>query len=262
MNDEHPTIDHSDAFRTRALLPTLIPIGILVVVVGVIALFAWMLLYNTREGAVALAIVGAAGVLLAVSLAASQEELTRVKKAGAALALVGPVALGVVIATGAFGLDPASLNINAEPHAPQFLLPEVPEDAPTLAAVDASSFCLPQDGSCEPTQEWTVSTPEEVGQFVYAFDNRDTTVEHNLALFGLPEESAFGSAANGLGTEVLTPEVPDPYLGEETRAYEFAWPAGDGGEGSGEAPEQFYFVCTVHPSSMWGVATVEGAGEG
>jgi hypothetical protein len=266
MTDENPPIDHSDVFRTRALLPVLIPVAILVVVVGVIVLFAWLLLYNTREGAVALAIVAAGGVLMAVSLAASQDSLSRVKQVGAALALVVPLGLGIAIATGsdAFGIASEDLNINVEPHGPSFLLPDVPEDAPLMAAESLDSFCLPTDGGCEDTNEWSVELPEDPALFAYAFHNMDTTTEHNLALFGLPEEDAYGANVEALGTEPLTPEVPATFIGDETRAYEFAW--GGGGEGEdapaeGEgatAPEQFYFVCTIHPATMWGVATVQG----
>lgn len=257
MNDEQPPIDHSNAFRTRALLPTLIPLGILATVVGIIALIAWLLLFNTREGAAALGIVIAAGVLVGISLAASQDGMSRMKKIGAGVAVIGPVAIGAVIATGAFGLDEADLNVNAEPHAPSFLLGEVPADAPTLAAVDLTSFCLPSDGGgCEATDEWSVPSPEDASQFVYAFNNMDTAADHNLALYGLPGESEFGSAADNLGTPLLTPALPDPFVGEETRAYQFAW--ADGGGEDGEAPGQFYFVCTVHPSTMFGVGTIEG----
>lgn len=245
----------NDDFRTRGLLPTVIPLAILAAVVGSIGLIAWLLLYNTREGAVALAIVAAAGILVAVALATSQDEMGRGKKVGATLAVIGPLGIGVAIAAGAFNIPAEDLNINAEPHGPSFLLADVPPEAPLMAAEDLSSFCLPSGGGCEPTREWALETPEDAGEFLYAFQNMDTAAEHNLAIFGLPEESAFGSSVDGLGTDSLTPEVPGTFIGDETRAYQFAW---TGGEGEGTAPEQFYFVCTVHPSTMYGVATLGG----
>lgn len=253
----------NDDFRTRGFLPVVIPLAIMVVVVAAIGFFAWLLLYNTREGAAALAIVGAAGVLVAIALAASQDDMGRGKLVGATLAIVGPLAIGIAIATGAFDIPAEDLNVNAEPHGPAFLLADVPPDAPMLAAVDLSSFCLPTGGGCEPTQEWSLESPEDTSRFTYAFDNLDTTAEHNLAIFALPDEGDFGASVDSLGTEPLTPEIPAPFIGEEIRAYEFGWPAVEGDEpaeagGAGQQPEQFYFVCTVHPSTMYGVGSFTG----
>lgn len=246
----------NDDFRTRGLLPTVIPLAILAGVVGTIGLIAWLLLHNTREGAVALAIVAAAGILIAVVLATSQDDMGRAKKIGATLAIVGPLGIGAAIAAGAFNIPAEDLNINAEPHGPSFLLADVPAEAPLMAAQDLTSFCLPSGGGCEPTKEWALDAPADAAEFLYAFHNMDTAAEHNLAIFGLPEESAFGSSVDGLGTEPLTPEIPGTFIGDETRAYQFAW---SGAEGSAEgAPEQFYFVCTIHPSTMYGVATLGG----
>lgn len=248
----------NDDFRTRGFLPAVVPIAILVVVVGLIGLFAWLLLYNTREGAAALAIVGAAGILVAISLAASQDQMSRSKQVGAALAVVGPLGVGLAIAVGAFGVPAEDLNINVEAHGPEFLLPDVPPEAPLMAAVDLTSFCLPTDGGgCEPTREWDLDAQEDPATFLYAFHNMDTTSQHNLALYGLPEESAFGSSADSLGTDLVTPELPETFIGDETRAYQFEWPAAEG-EAEPTPPEQFYFVCTIHPSTMYGVATLAG----
>lgn len=249
----------NEDFRKRAFLPLAIPLGILVVVGLGILLYWWLLSYNTREGAAAVAIVAAAGILVAISLATSQDELSRAKKAGVALAAVGPVVIGAVIAGGALDIDPSVLNINAEPKAPELLLPEVDPDAPVLAAVDLTAFCLPTDGGCEDTNEWTIEAAEDFAEvFTYTFENRHAGVDHNLALYGLPEESAFGSGVDQLGTESLTPEVPAVFAGVETRSYEFEWGGGEEGV-EAEPVTEFYFVCTVHPSTMWGVGTVEGA---
>ncbi len=249
----------NDDFRNRAFLPVVIPLGILVVVGAGIGLYWWLLSYNTREGAFVLAMVAAAGILLAITLAASQDSLSRTKKFGVALAGMGPILIGAVIAAGALGLDPALLNINAEPEEPSLLLPAVDPDAPVMAAVDLNSFCLPSGGGCEETKEWAIESTEDIAEmFTYTFDNQHAGVEHNLELFNLPEEGAFGAAVNQLGTEPLTPTEPETFPGVETRSYEFEWqPAEEGGEPV--VPEQFYFVCTVHPSTMWGVGTI---GEG
>lgn len=248
----------NDDFRTRAFLPVAIPLGILVVVGLGIGLYWWLLSYNTREGAAALAIVAAAGILVSISLATSQDTLSRAKQAGVVLAALGPVVVGAVIAGGALGIDSTALNINAAPEEPSLLLPDVPEDAPLLAAVDLNSFCLPSGGGCEPTQEWIIESTDEMEEvFTYAFDNRHAGVAHNLELFGLPDEGVFGSAIQQLGTEPLTPVEPEVFPGIETRAYEFEWPPAQEG-GDPEPVKEFYFVCTVHPSTMWGVATIQG----
>ncbi len=248
----------NDDFRKRAFLPVVIPLGIVAVVAGAIGLYAWMLLYTTSAGAAALAIVAAAGILVAAALASSQDSLDRAKQFGVALAVLGPIAIGSVIAVGALGIDPAALNVNAQPHGPEFLLPEVPPDTPTMAAESLDSFCLPTAGGCEETREWTIESTDEMAEmFTYAFENRHAGVDHNLAIFALPEQDAFGSSSAQLGTDELTPEEPEPFPGVETRAYRFDWPAAEEG-GEPVAPEQFYFVCTVHPSTMYGVATIQG----
>ncbi len=248
----------NDDFRNRAFLPVVIPLGILAVVAAGVGLYWWLLSYNTREGAAALAIVAAAGILVAITLATSQDSLSRAKQAGVVLAALGPVVVGAAIAGGALGIDPSVLNINAQPEAPSLLLPDVPEDAPLLAAVDLNSFCLPSGGGCEPTKEWTIESTDEMAELLtYAFDNQNAGVEHNLVLYNLPDEGAFGSAIDSLGTEPLSPSIPETFPGIETRAYEFEWlPAEEGGEPQ-PVPE-FYFVCTVHPSTMWGTGTIDG----
>lgn len=241
-------------FRQRVFYPVVIPVAILVGVVGTIALVAWLLLNNTREGAIALAIVGAAGILVAAALAASQEGLSKAKQAGVAMAALVPLAVGGVIAAGVADIEPDQLNINAEPHVPALALPEVAPEAPVMAAVDAASFCLPTDGGCEPTQEWEIALTEEYQEvFTYTFDNQDeVTSPHNLTLYELPEESAYGSAVDQLGTDLILPTLPEP-IGVATVSYQFAWPGEE--TGGGDAPEEFYFVCTLHPSTMWGVGT-------
>lgn len=248
----------NDDFRNRAFLPVVIPLGILVVVVAGIGLYWWLLSFNTREGAFVLAMVAAAGILVAMTLATSQDSLSRGKQFGVALAALGPIAIGAVIAGGAFGLDPATLNINAQPEEPSLLLDAVDPEAPVMAAESLNSFCLPGGGGCEETNEWAVESTADIAEMItYTFDNRDSGVEHNLALFALPEEGSFGASVDALGTDPLSPSLPDTFPGAEERSYEFEWAAGEEGAEPVQ-PEEFYFVCTVHPSTMWGVGTIEG----
>lgn len=231
-------------FRNRALLPVVIPLAILGTIALLVGGFALILLYNTRWTAVMLAIVAAAGILIAMTIASSRDKADGRVKGAVALAGGVPVLLGVLIAVGVIGnLSAEDLNINRQPHTTGPQLPEVPEDAPLLAAETLNAFCLPTGGGCEDTNEWEIPAEAAAGEtFIYAFDNRDTsTGPHNLVLFeleGTPEDPDAGA--------LLFEEVPAAFDGPETRAYQTAVPL----------PEQFYFLCTVHPTTMWGVGTV------
>ena len=237
----------NSTFRNRAFLPLMIPLAILAVIGLLAGGFAAILLWNTAEAAVALAIVAAAGILLAASLAASADQLDGPKKGAIAFAGLTPIVVGILFATGVVGnVDPALLNINREPHAPAFLLAEVPADAPVLGATSINAFCLPTNGGCEDTFTWEVPLEDPGAPFTYAFDNLHEGVDHNLVLFALDGDPS--DPDNAQAGDLLTPEVPAPFPGIEERAYEFTWP-------DGQAPEHFYFLCTVHPSTMYGVGT-------
>lgn len=103
-------------FRNRAFLPLVLPIGILLVVVGLVVGFAMILLYNTREASLILAITMAGAILLAMSLASSEDELTTPKKAAISLAVATPLVLGILFAAGVGNVDDSLLNINRQPH--------------------------------------------------------------------------------------------------------------------------------------------------
>ena len=62
-------------FRSRILLPILIPVLIVVVMAAFIGMVAALFLYNTKTGALALAAVAAGGILFAVALATSRDRL-------------------------------------------------------------------------------------------------------------------------------------------------------------------------------------------
>lgn len=238
-------------FRNRAFLPVVIPLAILLGLALLVGLFAVILLWNTRETAVMVAIVAAAGILVATALAASQDRLDASKKLAIGLAGGVPVILGALIAAGVLGNIPDEARlINVEPHTAAFQLPEVPPDAPILGATSLNSFCeIQPDGSCVDSYTWTISLEEAGPLFTYAFDNMDEGVDHNLTLFELEGDPSDPEGADA--GDLLTPEVPEPFPGVEARAYEFEWP-------EGTAPENFYYLCTVHPSTMFGVATIEG----
>lgn len=226
-------------FRNRAFLPVVLPVAILLGIGLLVGSFALILLYTTREVALVLATVAAGGILLAISLASSQDRLDPGKRAVVAFAGAFPVIAGAVVAIWQ-PVDASLLNINREPHL------SVPEDAPLLAAVDALNFCLPTEGGgCEPVDVWEASPSQQVDDFAYFFDNQDTaTGPHNLALFTL----AGSESEPEPGDPVF---VPDPFEGPQVQGYVVE---------EAEVPETFYFLCTVHPN-MNGVGRIVG-GEG
>lgn len=226
-------------FRDRAFLPVVIPLAIMLFIVGLVVLFAFILLYNTHEAALVLAGVAAAGILLAIALAASRDKLEGPQKAAVVAAGALPVVLGGMFALGVGGVDDSLLMINVEPHL------VIPEDAPEIAAVDSAAFCFEQeDGSCTPTTEWDMNfTSAE--EMVVLFNNLDEGTPHNVSYYELA-----GTAENpDAGAELF---IGDIFPGIELRPYQIE-------EGLPEG--EIFFRCDVHPSTMIGVATVT-IGEG
>ena len=236
-------------FRNRAFLPVVMPLAIILGVAAMVALFALILLYNTHEAALVIAVVAAAGILVAIALAASQDELDAGKKAAVFAAGVLPIVVGgvfsIVSATG--GVDESLLNINRQPHI------NVPDDA-IIAATSVESFCLPtDDGGCEDTREWTASVQEEGLFSIFLFDNREPATPHNVALFTLadediaPEDLAADSGDENLFTgDVVTGPTEVTYEPE-----------------TGLEAGKYFFQCSVHPTTMVGILTVtEGGGDG
>jgi hypothetical protein len=238
-------------FRNRAFLPVVMPLAILGGIAVVVGIFAVILLYLTRETAVMFAIVAAAGIFVAVALAASQDRLDTAKKGAIGIAAGVPILLGAMLAGGLLGgIADENRMINIEPHEQGMLLADAPPDAPLLAAESINAFCLPTGGGCEETNEWSVEwdDPEE---FVYAFDNRHVGTQHNLVLYDAAAEydgEAIGLTA--LTEEMLiSPEFPPTFAGPELQAY--GWPRDENG-----VPQEFYFVCTIHPTTMYGLGTL------
>ena len=262
-------------FRNRAFLPVVLPLAILAGIAAVVGIVATILLFVDRQGAVAIALLGAAGILVAVSLAASQARLDPARKGAVVLAGVAPLAVGGLIAAGIIGGVPdEERNINVEPHGPQFVFPGLPEDGDTavLAADSVQGFCLPEecDGGNATINEWQFSY-EQAQEIAYAFDNRDT-VTHNLRIYNVPPEELEGrNEAIDVGAlqdgtyQVITPGVPPDIAGGVAQTYRWTPPA-EGEAPTGEAsdpiagptpvPDMAYFVCTLHPSTMWGVVDI------
>lgn len=226
-------------FRNRAFLPVVMPLAILLGVVGLIVLFALILLYNTRVTALVLATVAAAAVLFTVALASSKDRLNAGQKGALGLAAFVPVLIGGIVALGVGGIPAEDLNINREPHL------VIPEDAPLIAAENSQTFCLPSEGgTCEPTESWEVDLGS-LDTNVVVFDNREAGVSHNVAFYAYEGGEADTSQAFYNGAI---------FPGVATQVYDVgdSLPAGE-----------VYFQCDVHPN-MQGVATVvlgEGGGD-
>ncbi len=149
-------------FRNRAFLPIVLPVGILLGMAAVVGGFALILLYTTREVALVLATVAAIGILLAISLAASQDRLDPAKKAVIGLAAAFPIIAGAVVAI-AQPVDASLLNINRLPHE---VLPEVNVE---VVATNSQSF-----------EVSTITLPAETEVGV-VFKNEEAGVPHNWA---------------------------------------------------------------------------------
>jgi hypothetical protein len=117
--------------RDRLVLPLLIPLGLLGVLAAIALGFGMLLLFNPMTISLMIAIVVSAGILAAFGMesAARPEEQTRPKRAVISLAIVAPLALGLLVAVDIIPVD-ARKMVDVEP----FLA--IPEDAPVVVARD------------------------------------------------------------------------------------------------------------------------------
>lgn len=228
-------------FRNRVFLPIVLPLAVLLAMGLFIGAVAGILLYNTHNGALAIAAVAAAGILLTASLASSQDRLDGGRRAVIAFAAVVPFALGGAYGLGLIGdIADEDRNINVQP------LLVVPDDAPVIAAENSIEFCLgTDDGGCEPIDTWEVTPSTEVEGLLFVFDNREVGVPHNVRiseLDGTADDPAPGDEI--LITETITGQAETVYRGDG-----MLWE---------DLPEQWHFYCTLHPQ-MAGVGQVAGA---
>ena len=226
-------------FRNRVFLPVVMPLAIILAIAAFVGMLALTFLYGSHEGSLALAAVGAGGILFAISLANTQDKLDAGRRTVLVLAAATPFVVGGLIGVGVIGgLTDEDRMINVEPDA------EVPEDA-ILAAENSNEFCLPTEDGCEPTELWTVET-QGAEEFIFLFDNLEEGVPHNLSIAELAgdrdapeggERLHEGEVITGIDevTETVTP---------------------------GLEPGDYFFVCDVHPTTMIGVLEVVEEGEG
>lgn len=176
-------------FRNRAFLPIVMPLAILAFIAILVGLFALILLWNTRESALVLALVAAGGVLFAISLASSQDRLTGLQRGVITVAGVVPVLLGGAVAVGVWEVPDEELNINRTPHIVAGALEG------SEAAVVATEFAFDPDQGQLTAGElaWTVSN--------------EGAAFHTLVIEGLEGEMKLevNSGASDDGTITLDP---------------------------------------------------------
>ena len=211
-------------FRNRAFLPVVLPLAILGAIGLLVAGFALILLWNTREAALVLASVAAAGVLLSIALASSQDRLDGPRAGAIAVAGGLPIVVGLLFAVGLIiDVDDSELNINRQPHV------SIPEGALTIGADDPISF----DAS-------TIIVPSDEDVTI-VFDNRNEGVPHNWALY--PDQETAATLAGEIA------QTSDPSPGPDVTFVTFQ--VADG---------SYWFICDIHPN-MNGVLTAEAGTE-
>lgn len=228
--------------RRRLVMSIVLPLILLVTVVSFVGSMATLLLFNTRAGSLMLAAVAAAGILSMISLSASQDRLGGPRRGVVIFAVALPMIVGAGIGFGLIGdVEDEDRMINAQP------LVTMPEGAPVIAAENASEFCLPQNGDCEPLDRWEVSPGAVTDTVSFTFENRDEGVDHNVVIYTLdnPDDPARGETLVGPSTLIAGVTSSD-----------FVDPAGTTWE---ELPEEWYFDCQVHPN-MNGIGTVVAEG--
>jgi hypothetical protein len=228
-------------FRSRVIMPIVLPLAVLLAMAAFIGIIAYSLLYNTKSGALVLAAVVAAGILFTISLATSRDRLDGPSRGVVVFAAVLPVLVGLGLASGLIpGIADEDRMANVQP------LLVVPDDAPVIAAENSAEFCLPDNGGCEPADRWEVVPSEQTDSIAFLFDNREAGVQHNVVitdLAGTEDAPEAGSTTFVVSSLVAGPTV-DAFVSTD-----LTW---------AELPELWYFLCAVHPN-MNGVGTVVGA---
>jgi len=225
-------------FRSRVLLPILIPVLIVVVMGAFIGMVAALFLFNTKTGALALAAVAAGGILFAVSLATSRDRLDTRGRIVLTFAAALPFLLGGGIATGLIGDVPDEARmINVLP------LVQIPEDIPVMAAENSLEYCLiADDGTCVPTRTWDVLPSAQSETLAFLFRNLEPQIPHNVVITVLEGTLDAPMPGEVLAESTLISGINDEYWVEETLTWD-------------DLPDVWYFFCRVH-ANMNGIGTV------
>lgn len=236
-------------FRNRVVLPIVLPLAVLAGIAVLVGGLALVLLYNTRVVGLTVALVVAAGLMVAFSLASAidREDMTLGRRAVIGLAGLAPLVFGVGVSLWSAngGVDAAELQINKEP----VLL--APEGA-VVAAQNSQSFCAfdEESGECTDTAELTLPAQPEEDVFRFEFINLDS-VAHNFQIFQLEDdggEPAPGEIIFGVAEGAATITGPDVDVIYQVTENPF------------EVDQQFYYNCVVHPV-MEGVLTIVEQGD-
>lgn len=235
-------------FRNRVVLPIVLPLAVLLGIAVLVGGLALILLYNPREVGLMVALVVAASVMVAFSLAngVDAEDMTLGRRTVIVLVAVLPLLGGAGASLWAVngGVAPELLPANYEPEA------TAPEGA-LAGAKNAESFCVfedPEDQTaetCTDTDELTFPVQPDAESFAYLFHNVQDGVPHNLQLF----ELAGSADAPEPGASVFgVPDGADIITGPAEIAYQVT--PNEFAEG-----DQLYYNCVVHPA-MQGVLTI------
>lgn len=230
-------------FRSRIVLPIVLPVVVLGSIGAFVGSVALVLLYNTYSGALMLAAVAAAGILFAASLAASNDRLGSSRRGVVLFAAALPLLVSGAFAAGVIGdIDDADRMVNVLP------LLSIPDDAPVLAAENSAEFCILQaDSSCSPTDTWNVTPSQSEMRLSFVFENLEVGVPHNIVitdLDGTQEEPRAGSETYASST-LISGRDTDYFVGDA-----LSWD---------DLPAQWYFFCAIH-ANMNGVGQVVQAG--
>jgi len=222
----------SNDVRSRIILPIVIPVLILLSMAAFIGSIALLFLFNTKSGSLMLAAVAAGGILFTVSLASSQDKLDTPRRAAVLLAAALPLLAGLAVATGLIGdVDDADRMINVEP------LVLLPDGAPVIAAENSQEFCLGPEGECEPVDLWEVEPGDPADPISFVFENREVGVPHNVQITNLEGDRDNPQRGSEIfaDSDLVDGPIVDEYVHPEGLTWE-------------ELPEEWYFLCIVHPN--------------
>lgn len=227
-------------FRSRVILPIVLPIVVLASIAAFVGAIALTLLYNTKGGSLALAAAAAGGILFTVSLANSQDKLALPQRGVVIFAAALPILVGAGFALGLVGDIPDDTRMaNVQP------LISVPDDAPVLAAENSVEYCEFQDGACGPVvTEWEVVPSQETEQVTFVFENLDPTgTQHNVVITSLEGDADDPSPGDEtfLSSSLIPGGTSDGFRSEDV-----TWD---------DLPDEWYFVCALH-ATMNGVGRV------
>ncbi|MCC5947206.1 MAG: hypothetical protein JJT89_02015 [Nitriliruptoraceae bacterium] len=230
----------NDDFRSRVIMPIVLPIAVLATIAAFVGTVALTLLYNTNGGALALAAAAAGGILFTVSLATSQDRLELPQRGVVIFAASLPILVGAGFAAGIIGdIDDDARMANVQP------LITIPEDAPVIAAENSVEYCFFEDGECgDVVDVWEVVPSAESDLVSFRFENLDPTgTQHNVAILEL--EGSVDDPQPGGSLGIASSLIP----GGESDGYQDESITWD------ELPEEWYFVCSLH-ATMNGVGRV------